>query len=62
MLTPAEHRVLEMIGTGKTNQLIAKDLGLSVRTIEVHRARIMKKLCVKSRAALFKVAAPLLRR
>ena len=56
-LTPAERRVLNQIATGQTNKLIAEELGLSVRTVEVHRARIMAKLKVKSRADLLKLTA-----
>jgi two-component system, LuxR family, response regulator FixJ len=56
-LTPAERRVLDRIAVGQTNKLIAEELGLSVRTVEVHRARIMAKLKVKSRADLLKLTA-----
>ena len=56
-LTPAERRVFDRVVAGQTNKLVAQGLGLSVRTVEVHRARIMAKLKVKSRADLLKLAA-----
>jgi len=54
-LTPAERRVLELIAVGKTNQMMAEELGLSVRAIEDRRSRMMKKLQVKSRAELMEL-------
>ena len=49
VLTQAEREVLQLVVVGKTNRLIAADLGLSVRTVEVRRARMMRKLNVSSR-------------
>jgi FixJ family two-component response regulator len=54
-LTPAERRVLDFVVAGKANKTTAEALGISVRTVEVHRARIMKKLKMKSRADLLKL-------
>lgn len=51
-LTLAERGVLDRVIAGQANKAMAMELGLSVRTIEVHRARMMKKLGVKSRADL----------
>ena len=56
-LTPAERRVTDLIVAGQTNKMIARELGLSVRTVEVHRARLTEKLGLKSRADLVKLAA-----
>jgi two-component system, LuxR family, response regulator FixJ len=43
-LTPREHEVLDLVVTGKSNKEIAKILGTSPRTIDVHRARVFQKL------------------
>ncbi|WP_319244515.1 sigma-70 family RNA polymerase sigma factor [uncultured Propionivibrio sp.] len=43
-LTPREYEVMELIITGRHNREIAEDLGISPRTVEVHKARIMDKL------------------
>lgn len=55
-LTPREHEVMNRIVAGKMNKLIADELGVSVKTVEVHRARVMKKLEVDSIAALVRLA------
>lgn len=51
-LTPRERQVLEFIHDGEPNKRIAYHLGLSEKTIEFHRANIMKKLEAKSLAEL----------
>lgn len=51
-LSPREVLVLEMIGKGKTTKDIAQDLGLSPRTVDIHRANIKKKLALKSSAEI----------
>jgi len=56
-LTPAEHTVAELVVAGQTNKMIAQELGLSVRTIEAHRARLMGKLGMKSRTELVRLLA-----
>lgn len=43
-LTPREHEVMELVITGRHNREIAEILGISVRTVEVHKARMMAKL------------------
>jgi FixJ family two-component response regulator len=54
-LTPAERQVLERVVDGKTNKDIAAELDLSLRAVEDRRARMMKRLQVKSRAELLKL-------
>lgn len=57
-LTPAECEVLELVVAGKTNKMMAEELGLSVRAIEDRRARMMRNLGVKTRAELVELASP----
>lgn len=47
-LTPREHEVLGHVVAGKHNREIAAVLGISPRTVEVHKARVMEKLNVRS--------------
>lgn len=54
-LTPREEQVLGGIVNGNANKVIASDLDISVRTVEVHRARLMKKLKVRSASVLTKM-------
>ncbi|AKH19526.1 response regulator transcription factor [Sedimenticola thiotaurini] len=54
-LTPREREVMDKIIAGKSNKVIAADLGLSQRTVEVHRANMMEKLQVHSLADLVRV-------
>jgi len=56
-LTPRETDVLRLIVRGYTNRQAAEELGLSVRTIETHRANLMGKLGLKSRVELVRWAA-----
>lgn len=56
-LTSAEREVMELVVAGKTNKMIAEQLGLSVRAIEDRRARMMKKLRVGNRAELMELVA-----
>lgn len=51
-LSPREHQVLHLLTEGKTNKQISEALFLSLRTIEVHRAKVMKKLEVHNIAEL----------
>lgn len=55
-LTNREREVLTGISSGLSNKLIAYELNLSVRTVEMHRANVMKKLGVRSQAQLVKLA------
>ena len=55
-LTAREQQVLERIVAGRLNKQIADDLGISIKTVEAHRANIMEKLEVTTVADLMKVA------
>ncbi len=55
-LTDRERDVLERIVEGKANKVIAVELEISEKTVESHRARLMKKLAVRSLAALIRTA------
>lgn len=55
-LSPRERQVLQGIVAGKTNKLIARDLGISHRTVEAHRARLMMKSGADSVADLVRIA------
>lgn len=54
-LTPREHEVLELVVRGKANKVIAGDLKLSQRTVEIHRARVMEKMQASSLAHLVRM-------
>jgi two-component system, NarL family, response regulator DegU len=56
LLTKREKGILKLIVNGHNNREIADQLDISIRTIEVHRANIMKKLHVKNAVELVKVA------
>jgi two-component system, NarL family, response regulator NreC len=55
-LSEREREVLRLLALGHTNQEIAKELYLSVRTVETHRAHIMQKLRITTRAELVRYA------
>ncbi len=55
-LSEREREVLQQVAKGYTNQQIADDIGLSVKTVESYRARLMKKLGLKERADLVRLA------
>lgn len=55
-LSPRERDVLELLVAGKPNKAIARDLGLSPRTVEIHRARLMARLEVGSLAEAVRLA------
>ena len=54
--TPREREVLKLVWTGLSNREIADRLGISSRTIEAHRASLMKKLRVANTAQLVRIA------
>ncbi|MBT8398403.1 MAG: DNA-binding response regulator, partial [Gemmatimonadetes bacterium] len=47
-LTPRETEVMELVVSGKPNKNIARELEISQRTVEIHRARVMEKMQVRS--------------
>ena len=54
-LTPREREVMAAVVDGKANKVIAIDLGLSERTVEIHRANVMEKMGARSVAHLVKM-------
>jgi two-component system, LuxR family, response regulator FixJ len=54
-LTPREKQVMGMVVDGAANKVIAIDLGLSERTVEIHRAKVMEKMGTRSVAHLVKL-------
>lgn len=54
-LTPREREVLELITNGQSNKEAGRELGISPRTIEVHRARVMEKLGARNTADLMRI-------
>ena len=58
-LTPREREVLDMVASGKPNKIMASDLGVSQRTIEIHRARVMEKMAATSLAQLVRMVMDL---
>lgn len=58
-LTARENQVFELVVAGKPNKVVASDLGLSQKTVEVHRAHVMEKMRAESFADLVKMAVTL---
>jgi DNA-binding NarL/FixJ family response regulator len=56
VLTPREREILFLIGDGRSNKEIAGALVLSIKTIEAHRANLSRKLNVRPRAGLMRLA------
>ncbi|PWT80318.1 MAG: DNA-binding response regulator [Acidobacteria bacterium] len=56
-LTPRERSVLRSIAGGQTNKRIARELGISIKTVEKHRSNVMRKLDLHNSAALALFAA-----
>ena len=56
-LSPREREVLALLVEGRMNKIIAAELGISAKTVEDHRASIMRKMQVRSVAELVRLAA-----
>ena len=56
LLSPREREVLQLIAEGKTSNQVAENLHVSIKTVETHRAQLLRKLKVKSVAELTKYA------
>lgn len=54
-LTEREFQVFEMVASGEANKVIAHNLGISERTVEVHRSQVMKKLDARTLAQLVRI-------
>jgi len=54
-LTPREKEVLDCLVNGKLNKITAHELGMSIRTVETHRARIMQKMQARSLSELVRM-------
>ena len=58
-LTPREREILDLMTRGKPNKVMAADLGVSQRTVEIHRARVMEKMGASSLAQLVRMVMDL---
>ena len=56
LLTPREREVLQLLAEGRSNQKIAQQLGISVKTVERHRSNMMNKLSISNKTELIKYA------
>ncbi|HYE39292.1 MAG TPA: response regulator [Ramlibacter sp.] len=56
-LTQRERQVMDLVVAGKLNKVIADDLGISMRTVEVHRAHVFEKMGVKTAVELARLLA-----
>ncbi len=54
-LTPRERQILALMCRGNANKVMAADLGLSQRTVEIHRSRVMEKMAASSLAQLVRM-------
>jgi two-component system response regulator FixJ len=56
LLTPREREVLDQLVIGRSNKVIARELAISPRTVEIHRARVMEKMDAESLSQLVRMA------
>jgi len=59
LLAPRERQVMRLVVSGRLNKQIAHELGVSERTIKLHRGQVMRKMCAESLADLVKQAQKL---
>jgi two-component system response regulator DctR len=57
-LTPREQEVMQRVLAGKFNKVIADELNISMRTVEVHRSRVFEKMGVRSAVELAQLLSP----
>lgn len=55
-LTKRERQVMDLLVEGKQNKVIAQELGISPRTVELHRSKVMEKLCAHSLSEVVRAA------
>lgn len=55
-LTPREREVMDLVVQGQPNKVVATELDISVRTVEIHRSRVMEKMRAKSLSELVRMA------
>jgi len=58
-LTPREREVLVEVAAGHPNKVVAHKLGISARTVEIHRARVVEKMQVAQPVPLVRMAMQL---
>jgi two-component system response regulator NreC len=56
VLSKRESQVMRMLAAGHTNKEIGEELGISVRTVEMHRERVLQKLKLSTRADIVRYA------
>jgi two-component system response regulator FixJ len=56
LLTTREREVFELVAAGEPNKIIARHLGISFRTVELHRAHIIEKLQARGLSDLIRMA------
>jgi RNA polymerase sigma factor (sigma-70 family) len=55
-LTPREREVMDLVVEGMSNKAVANTLGLSAKTVEVHRAKVMEKMNARSVSDLVRMS------
>ncbi len=55
LLTPRERQIMDMVANGEMNKMVAHALGISEKTVEIHRSRVMEKMQARSLADLVRM-------